>query len=326
MRRRGFTLIELLVVIAIIAALVGLLLPAVQKVREAAARAQCANNLKQLGIALHTYHDANGTMPPGQWCLNLSENTTTYHYNRGCWFQNTLPHVEQDNLYREITAWDQSNLGSRHYMCAAPGHETVVKTFMCPSDPFAGKVITQWNGPGTGVSNGTPQSSQGFHGNYVLCSGNDAFNPSYSRNGSNLNGMFYVHSTVRLSDVTDGTTNTLMSSEINLVPDNMIGPGCCEGNDLRGRYYNSYFGDTMFTTKQPPNTTLPDVTDLCINQPYAPCTESNSQALHYARSRHSGGVNAGLADGSVRFIANGVNAQVYLNLGTRAGGEASGDY
>jgi prepilin-type N-terminal cleavage/methylation domain-containing protein/prepilin-type processing-associated H-X9-DG protein len=325
-RRPAFTLIELLVVIAIIAVLIGLLLPAVQKVREAAARGQCANNLKQIGLALHNYHDTNATFPPGQWCPNITENGPTYHYNRGCWFQNILPHVEQDNLYQQITAWDQANLNTVHYMCAAPGHETVLKTFMCPSDPNAGKVMTQWNGPGTGPSNGTPQSSQGFHGNYVLCSGNDAFNPSYSPNGSNLNGIFYVHSQVRIVDIKDGTANTLLSSEINLVPDNLTGGGCCQGNDLRGRYYNSYFGDTMFTTQQPPNTTVSDVTDLCLSQPYAPCTQSNSQALHFARSRHTSGVNAGLADGSVRFISNNVNAQVYLNLGTRAGGEPSAAY
>jgi prepilin-type processing-associated H-X9-DG protein len=199
---------------------------------------------------------------------------------------------------------------------------------MCPADPNAGKDVTQWNPAGTGPSDGTPETSQGFHGNYVLCSGSTAFNPPDSPDGRQLNGTFFVQSQVRLSDITDGTSNTLLSSEINLVPDRLTGGPCCEGNDLRGRYYNSYFGDTLFTTLQPPNTSLPDVTDLCQPLPtFAPCTESTSSAEHYARSRHTGGVNAGLADGSVRFISHFVSPPTYLALGSRAGGEVGpGDY
>jgi prepilin-type N-terminal cleavage/methylation domain-containing protein/prepilin-type processing-associated H-X9-DG protein len=325
--RRAFTLIELLVVIAIIAILIALLVPAVQKVREAAARAECSNNLKQLGLALISNHDTFHHFPAGQYCPNITENAPTYHYNRGCWLTDVLPYVEQGPLFTELDAWDKGMLGALHYMCNGPGHETVLPTFMCPSDPNAGKVLTQWNGAGTGPSNGTPQSSQGFHGNYVLCSGSTVFNPPTSPNGTNLNGVFYVQSKTRVTDIIDGTSNTLLSSEINLVPDDLTGGGCCQGNDLRGRYYNSYFGDTMFSTLQPPNTSAPDVTDLCLNQPlYAPCVESTTTAEHYARSHHSGGVNAGLADGSVRFISSSVNPLVYLNLGSRAGGEVPGDY
>jgi prepilin-type N-terminal cleavage/methylation domain-containing protein/prepilin-type processing-associated H-X9-DG protein len=323
--RRAFTLIELLVVIAIIGVLIALLLPAVQKVREAANRIKCQNNLKQLGLALHNYHDTIGTFPAGQWCPNLQNNGPVYHYNRGCWFQNLLPFVEQTALFQQVDAYDQAHLNMLHYICDAPGHQTHVLTFQCPADPNAGKDITQWNPAGTGPSDGTPQNSQGFHGNYVLCSGSTVFNPPSSPDGRDLNGIFFVQSKTRISDITDGTSNTFLSSEINLVPDVLTGGPCCEGNDLRGRYYNSYFGDTMFTTLQPPNTSLPDITDLCIDLPrYAPCTESVSSAQHYARSYHSGGVNAGLADGSVRFIANAINPQTYLALGSRNGGEVIG--
>jgi prepilin-type processing-associated H-X9-DG protein len=131
-----------------------------------------------------------------------------------------------------------------------------------------------------------------------------------------------VHSQTTIGQITDGTSNTLFSSEINLVPDNLTGAGCCSGNDLRGRYYNSYFGDTLFSTLNPPNTSLPDVTDLCLNLPrFAPCTQSNSTSEHYARSYHAGGVNVGFADGSVRFIASAINPQTFRFMGSRAGGE-----
>jgi prepilin-type processing-associated H-X9-DG protein len=282
---------------------------------------KCSNNLKQLGVALHNYLSVHESFPPGQWCPNETENSPTYHYNRGCWFQSILPFVEQVGLYEQVDGYDKANLNVSHYICAAPGRETIVPTFMCPSDPNKGKVMTQWNGPGSGPAT-TPQNSQGFSGNYVLCSGSTVFNPPTSTNGTKLDGIFYVQSTTNIAQITDGTSNTLFSSEINLVPDDLTGAGCCAGNDLRGRYYNSYFGDTLFTTLNPPNTTLPDVTDLCLDKrPYAPCTQSNSTSEHYARSYHTGGVNAGFADGSVRFIANSINPQTFRFMGTRAGGE-----
>lgn len=326
-KRSAFTLIELLIVIAILAVLIALLLPAVQKVRETASRMKCQSNLRQLGMALHHYHEVNGKFPIGQVNDNLTDNGPSYSYNRGTWFQFILPYVEQESLYQQIYAWDQSMLDIGHYICAAPGHETILPTFVCPSDPNGAKVLTQWTGSGASPNNGTPQDSQGFHGNYVVCGGSDTFNPSYSPSGTSLNGIFYVQSTTRLTDITDGSSNTLLSSEILLVPDNLTNTtSCCEGNDLRGRYYNSYSGDSSFSTLQPPNTSAPDITDLCLNVPYAPCTESTTNISHFARSLHTGGVNAGLADGSVRFIANTVNAQVYLALGTRAGGEVPGEF
>src|SRR4051812_13866714 len=102
-RRRGFTLIELLVVIAIIAILIGLLLPAVQKVREAASRMSCSNNLKQLGIACHSYHDANGTLPPAYWCRLQNVGWNDPNNSGPPWTVMILPYVEQDNLFKQVS-------------------------------------------------------------------------------------------------------------------------------------------------------------------------------------------------------------------------------
>jgi prepilin-type N-terminal cleavage/methylation domain-containing protein/prepilin-type processing-associated H-X9-DG protein len=326
-QRFGFTLIELLVVIAIIGILIGLLLPAVQKVRESANRAKCSNNLKQIGLGLHNYHSAYELFPPGQSTGNEdSVPPPNYRFHRGCWFQPILPFVEQDALYRQIDSWDRSFNGGFHYITDSPGHGTVVPSFMCPADPANPKVLTHFHDSSTG---NPVADSQGFHGNYVLCSGNDYFNPASSRDGTKLDGIFYAMSKTRIADVTDGTSNTLMSSESIIVPDNS------STDDLRGRYYNHFLGEATFSTKDPPNTTLPDGSNLCItNYPMAPCqvvpypfsSMPSSTAIHYARSYHPGGVNVGLADGSVQFMANSVDPVAFRALGTRAGGEVVANY
>jgi prepilin-type processing-associated H-X9-DG protein len=167
----------------------------------------------------------------------------------------------------------------------------------------------------------------------VLCAGSTVFNPSTDPLGENLNGMFYPLSKTKITDVTDGTSNTLMSSEIILVPD-VIGVQFQPGpslslHDLRGRYYNTWQGNVLFTALQPPNTSVGDTSTYCRDGivPQAPCILSATNTAQYARSFHTGGVNAGLADGSVRFISNNINLLVYQALSTRSGGEAiSGDY
>jgi len=318
-KRRGFTLIELLVVIAIIAILIGLLLPAVQKVREAAARAQCQNNFKQFGLAMHNYHDANKRFPQGQHnyiATDLNPQTES-SWNRACWWHDILPYIEQDNLYKLIHAYMNSTPKPPYITFAVnnaggarsePGRNSVVSVSTCPSDP---------NGPKNKTVGG---NEQGFHGNYVACGGSNFFNPAGDTLGANLNGMFYPQSQTKMTSVSDGTSNTLMIGEIIVSPDT-------GAHDLRGRYYNSWQGNVLFSTLYPPNTTVGDRSSYCNNRLEAPCQGlSASNVIQSARSGHSGGVNVGMADGSVRFISNNVNLATYNALGTRALQEVLGDF
>jgi prepilin-type N-terminal cleavage/methylation domain-containing protein/prepilin-type processing-associated H-X9-DG protein len=302
LRSRGFTLIELLVVIAIIAILIGLLLPAIQKVREAAARVKCQNNLKQIALALHSHHDAYGNLPPGQWNTN---GANVAYYNRGSWVPHTFSFLEQDSAFRDYKAYMDAGGSADSY----PNTKRVFTMFVCPSDPNGGKTVTAPSFP-----------NQGFHGNYVVCAAKTVFNPSGDSTGTNRDGMMYAQSKIRFTDVADGLTNTLLLSEIVLVADTT-------SHDIRGRYFNSYDGNCLFSTLNPPNTNVADVNVNCITVPgLAPCTVSGSNSVQHARSRHSGGVTVALGDGSVRFIPNGVDPTTYRDLGSRAGGEVPGNF
>src|SRR4029079_473305 len=149
----------------------------------------------------------------------------------------------------------------------APGRETRLPTFMCPTDPVAGKVISSGIA-GETPSGGSPDMSQGFHGNYVVNAGDTVFNPAAGvvdpaadPNGTKLRGVFFAATRVRLADITDGPSNTLLASELNLVVDT---PGSTTaGADVRGRYYNPIDGGILFSTLQPPNTPVKDVSAHC---------------------------------------------------------------
>ncbi|OWK38175.1 hypothetical protein FRUB_07295 [Fimbriiglobus ruber] len=289
-------------VIAIIAILIGLLLPAVQKVREAAARAKCSNNQKQIALGLHGYHDVNNAFPPGQYNVFYGE---TMPWDRGCWVQPVLPYIEQTALYQIYMASVATNGG---WALLCPNKDTVIQSLICPSDPNSPKTQTV----DTNTVNGVGGVVQGLHTNVVVCAGSTTYN-----NGQNLNGMFYVQSKTKMTDIIDGTSNTLMLSEILVVPD--VGT-----NDLRGRYCNSWYGNSWFSTLYPPNTTVADTVGYeGISTVKAPSTSASNTTGAYlsARSMHTGGVNAGLGDGSVRFISNSVTATTYNYAGTRAGGE-----
>jgi prepilin-type N-terminal cleavage/methylation domain-containing protein len=295
--RRAFTLIELLVVIAIIAILIGLLLPAVQKVREAAARMSCSNNMKQLGLGAHNYHDARGELPP-----MMGPSGCCW----GTWAIPIMPYIEQDNLFRRYVNWGGNDSTGPRYS-SAPNTTNVtnqrLKVFTCPSDtdrrPFGNLT----------------------NNNYAVCAGSGGT----SRNTGTINGigvgggMFdgvALTRKIKLTDVGDGLTNTVMFGEV------LQG----EGSDLRGFIW---WGDaSAMSTYNVPNSTLPDriyTSVYCNNQPQRgmPCavSDSSNPTMFLSRSRHSGGVMTGLGDGSVRFTSNSITATTWRAMGTANGGE-----
>jgi len=296
-RRPAFTLIELLVVIAIIAILIGLLLPAVQKVREAAARAQCQNHLKQFGIALHSHNDSKGTLP---W--REGRYATGYGGRMGGLIE-LLPFIEQDNLYRSISAppepWNGSYLP----------WQQAVPVFICPSDR-------------RNVSSGVR------HTNYMFCSG-DSIDLHTNNNASR--GMFGRDHTAggqargyRLNDVKDGLSNTLAMSE-RIRGDGSVAstrtyhqagawfttPNQCLslfntatqtwasgslGNWAGVRWSDGGMGFGGLTTNAPPNSVS------CAWNAH-----DAQNGLYPPSSGHSGGVNGVMGDGSVRFITDSIN-------------------
>jgi len=301
--RSGFTLVELLVVIAIIGILVALLLPAIQAARESARRTQCNNHLKQIALGLHNYHDNIGKLPFATICYINGPSPGQSTNTRQSWFHLILPYVEQAPYYEEIVPRIEANQVPGGW----PEATVVIETFMCPSDPINPKT---WQ--------------QGFHGNYVPCHGStDA-----GSGAGQTNGIFYPLSKTKLTDITDGTSNTVMLGELRLEKDNIaaegIGNVVCGGtHDLRGRYHNTYHGNATFTTMRSPNTPVGDTCQYCNGTTNAPCRAcvSSNEEIH-ARSYHPGGVQIALADASVQFVTDSIDQAVFQAMGTMRGHEA----
>jgi prepilin-type N-terminal cleavage/methylation domain-containing protein/prepilin-type processing-associated H-X9-DG protein len=316
---RGFTLVELLVVIAIIGILIALLLPAVQAAREAARRAKCNNNVKQLSLALHNHLSAHKRFPPGTYDYvdNPTEISPPVRINgvvqiRRCWFHDTMPYFEDQSLFQAFSAYMKTSGASAHQF---PGNTAIVPMLTCPDDPISPKTKSYNSGGGQG-------GSQGFSGNLVVCGGNTYFNPTGQLSSTKLNGVFFAASKTRSKDITDGMSKTAFVSELILTPDE-------KDNDVRGRYYNAWHGGTWFSTLEPPNSPRPDQFDWCSSYfvPRAPCTRVNPDngALVFitARSYHPGGLNFSFADGSVKFVAETVNPIIYRAAGSRNGSEST---
>jgi prepilin-type N-terminal cleavage/methylation domain-containing protein len=314
-RRSGFTLIELLVVIAIIAILIGLLVPAVQKVRESAARAQCQNNLKQIGIACHAYHDTYKCLPPGRDTIGFS----THSY--------LLPFLEQRNIYQTINfaaTWDDAS--------NATARAAQVPVFVCPSDPYT-EVPAGWAGnnyranQGSGILFGLPST--------------DPANPNY--NFPAPNGPFYLNSKVRLTAIRDGTSNTACFSE-HVKGDFSNSVATDESDTFWPQTYPSTPDQavSMCQAIDPSNLAFQRVSNVGAPWLYGyhsttiyyhvslpgtrSCMFPPGRIATTANSGHDAGVNLLLCDGSVRFVFNAIDLATWRALGSRNGGEVVGDY
>lgn len=344
--RRGFTLVELLVVIAIIGVLIALLLPAVQQAREAARRMQCSNQLKQLGLALHNYHDTYGTFPPRkQGTTGPSESARIAHnYGRASAFIALAPYYEQASMYNQIVAGDPS--------ISYP-----------PYGPAAWKGWAVWNTPPKMLlcPSGTAFNKQNNAVNYMFSVGDQINN---NRDSTNLRGVFQNREGVGFKDITDGSSNTIAMSE-RLITNYSLGsqsgniepkagtatgfsglatnPGQCVAS-VSGKYYNntsSLKGRTGwrwtdgqiekvgFTTVLPPNA------PSCIDG--GNVNGDGQHTIMSPTSNHPGGVMGLFCDGSVTFVTDTINTGnlsagsvtsgqspygVWGAMGSKAGGEA----
>jgi prepilin-type processing-associated H-X9-DG protein len=300
--RRGFSATDLLVVIAIIAILIALLLPAVQKAREAARRTQCSNNLKQIGLALHNYHDTYRTFPAGHY--SPPGDRMGRHIGTFC---GLLPYVEQEAVYNQINL----HLSPEH-PANITARQAVVQTFLCATDP-------------------APKTKFGAS-NYAFLAGST---PSIGWDGRDQknqpNGMFFQISNVHLARVTDGLSNTIATMEITRGQDQMNNPvrayasfpgplpAAVDMNADRGdkrlfdrgsSWMSGGFLQTLITMTLPPNSKDFDLSYGIMEG-----------GLSSSRSFHPGGVNVLFCDGSVQFLSNGVDFKNLQAMATRNGGE-----
>ena len=330
---RGFTLIELLVVIAIIAVLIALLLPAVQQAREAARRSQCKNNLKQLGLALHNYHGTYSVLPARQGGPAWSGGHTDIP--RFSAFVGLLPYIEQGPRYEQIMS------RGRHVWHGDPnsGYVGQIPVLICPSD-------------GLFSATGPDRNAQYSPLNYGLGVGD---NYSLSTSGTadpNMRGLFGFGIHIKFADITDGLSNTMAMSEIIVAPsssqlgravaNDTTNPLACRARLVNDTYTGSIIAQfrchgQRWQDGRPGYCAIANI--LPPNN--ATCSSQAGGGIYTAASRHTGGVNVLLADGSVRFLSENIDTGdlslappasgaslygVWGGIGTRNGGDVLGEF
>ncbi len=302
--RRGFTLVELLVVIAIIGLLIGLLLPAINAARESGRRTACTNNLKQLGLALINCHDETGAFPPGYRATGTYVDGATDTTPGWSWAAYILPYLEERAAYKAINF----NLAVESPQNAA-AVQTVVKTFLCPSDLAPPVPFSVTDGFGTPIALAAPAS-------YSACCGGDE-SDTFDATGL---GIFYRNSKTRMADITDGTSHTIMVCERSFSIAKGIWAGAISGAVIMRGDHNPCPGS--------PSGSFPAATLVLSHSHLNNATSDTDGGLDDSSSMHPAGSNVAYADGSVHFIISipgdnpdgsyTTNSLIFQSLGTRA--------
>ncbi|WP_417850732.1 DUF1559 domain-containing protein [Thalassoglobus sp.] len=320
---KGFTLIELLVVIAIIAILVALLLPAVQQAREAARRTQCKNNLKQMGLALHNYHDVYSTFPIGA--------QTPYY--RANWRASILPYLDQAPLYNQLTqtpeptrgyASGNGNSAAGWQVANQALNNQLIPAYKCPSSTTDSFNIS--TSPVTNNGKPSPDASLGNETamtmDYIGISGSYSGVAPYNQNcGTEIyggyacnNGLMRVGAVSRMRDATDGSSNTMIIGEQS---------GLINNRDYRANYYGGWAGYSSINSWGTGVRTIRYSPNPAIAPPGGDQTYNSNGPL---TSEHVGGVQIVMADGSVRFLSENLDITTLLALGSAKDGQVLGEF
>lgn len=322
-KRSAFTLIELLVVIAIIAILVALLLPAVQQAREAARRSSCKNNLKQLGVACHNYHDVHGMWPPGTMSAGAPRTSSNEEcgYRRGSWMFAMLPQMERKNIFESMNSSRLMQDGTNR-----AGRGTHIESYVCPSDVN-----------GTAANKGSRCGGNYGRSSYAGNGGEEAVNvvrgQGWNQFPASRRGVFGNNGSAKMRDITDGTANTVAIWEIAAGRD---------GNDMRGVWAlgrpavaltgGCDQGDCQGINGCPTDGCAPDdvryIQNLRIrdSNPRILAGWGGADSQHGPKSYHTGGCQGLMADGSTRFFSQNLSLRVYEDISTSQGGEVIGEF